>query len=764
MFKAPADWPGPGPIDLAQHDLPHVSSTTEWWYVNTHIITESGRSFALFASFFRILKSIHEVTKEREYAHSLTWALIDLDRKKYTEESLVDQDAPRLGLEKVNRGEGTSDPRLRRAIREVLEQGKVPRPDRMFKQPVHVGHRKLELDFDGNRFTKLADGRYSVELHHPEQHVGCNLVFALDRPVVRHGEGGVVSGAGGEDMFYYFCPRCTVTGSIMADGVSDAVKDGIGWYDHEFGLHSQHDVAPVGDDGKANKGGEGSEETAPEEDKEDIAWNWLSAQLDNGWDISAYDLFDLNRDEERVEWRAQIMGPDGSQQTLADFTLASSGEFVSTRTFNKYPTAWRLTVPAEDIDLQLTPAFEDQEFLTVISKPAFWEGSMRISGRFRGEAVTGVGFVERSGFFMIDNLDDFFSAVGVETRKSVREVIPLEPDYETARGLIASEERDEYMTGVDVQLFADYAIKPVREVTDRGGKSWRSYAALACCDVVGGDSRKYVQWLAMPELMHTGSLIVDDVQDKSTVRRGGPTAHMKHGDAIAINSGTACYFTGQKILVDDSMSDATKVLIYDLYFEALRAGHAGQALDLAGLDHMMPEVVESGDSALMEERVLAVHRLKTAAPAASLARMGAVVGGGSAEQVEGVGSFFESVGLAFQIIDDVLNLRGFRGNLKQCGEDISHGKITLPVARAMRMLPPETRQELWNIVRSMPEDAETVNRGIQIMEDCGAIDACESEAREIVEAAWKRLDPLLEDSLVKLNLRAFGWYILERHY
>ena len=67
------------------------------------------------------------------------------------------------------------------------------------------------------------------------------------------------------------------------------------------------------------------------------------------------------------------------------------------------------------------------------------------------------------------------------------------------------------MDGVDLEQYARTLIHPIREIIDRGGKAWRSYAALTCCDIVGGDSRKFVEWLAMPELMHVGSLIVDDV-------------------------------------------------------------------------------------------------------------------------------------------------------------------------------------------------------------------------------------------------------------
>jgi geranylgeranyl pyrophosphate synthase len=318
---------------------------------------------------------------------------------------------------------------------------------------------------------------------------------------------------------------------------------------------------------------------------------------------------------------------------------------------------------------------------------------------------------------------------------------------------------------VDLGVLANSLFKPIREIIDRGGKSWRSYAAMACCDVVGGDSRKFVQWLAVPELLHVGSLIVDDVQDRSIVRRGGPACHLIYGEPIAINAGTACYFLGQNLFQSVKVSDAAKLKLYDLYFEGMRGGHAGQALDLAGLEDIMPQVVESGDSTVAEQRILAVHRLKAAAPAAALSRMGAIIGGGSDEQIEAVGGFFEALGLAFQIIDDVLNLRGFTADLKSRGEDLSNGTVTFPVAKAMGMLPDKDhRMRIWETVRSKPTEGAVVKEVIDSLEACGAIQACVDQAGELVENAWTKAEPLLEDSLSKLMLRAFGWYVLERHY
>jgi geranylgeranyl pyrophosphate synthase len=144
--------------------------------------------------------------------------------------------------------------------------------------------------------------------------------------------------------------------------------------------------------------------------------------------------------------------------------------------------------------------------------------------------------------------------------------------------------------------------------------------------------------------------------------------------------------------------------------------------------------------------------------------MGGIAGGGSAEQVEGVGQYFDSLGLAFQIIDDVLNLRGFERELKQRGEDISQGKLTLPVVKALARLEPDASRALWLTVASQPTDPAVVAEAIDRIEKCGALDACVVQARGLLEDAWRRLDPLVEESQTKVMLRAFGWYVLERHY
>lgn len=742
-------WPASGPIDLAAHDLPHPQADTEWWYVNAHAEAADGRAFGVFAAFFRIISKRDEATGAITYAHSMTWAITDLATGRYLGESRVDDRAPELGLERLENGRGSKDDRLNRAMREMLERRQIPTPDRMFSAPVSVATDRLHVQYADGGFEKQADGSYRVTLAHHDGQTAAALTFAPQKRPCRHGDDGVVRGNAGEQMFYYFIPRCEVTGTLTLDGAPVELARAQGWYDHEFGGYVSAEAATEGE-------GEGA-------GIRDLGWNWTAIQLADGRDLTAYEIIDVKTHETVGNW-AVLVEADGTQRAIRDAAFAPAATWTSMRTFHAYPTTWRLTAPSIGLDLEVAAAVQDQELITVISKPAFWEGRCAARGTLGGERIEGLAYVERSGFENIDTLDDFFSAVGKQVRLSTARALPLEPTHDELRDLIATEDLGHYMEGVDRPSMAATLIAPIREIVDRGGKSWRSYAALACCDVVGGDSRQYAKWLAMPELMHVGSLIVDDVQDKSTVRRGGPCCHVVHGEPIAINSGTAAYFLTQNLLHSDDISERDQLRIYQLYFAAMRAGHAGQAIDLAGMAPLMPAAVERGETTELEGRILACHRLKTAAPAGCLARMGAVVGGGSDEQIAAVGEFFESVGLAFQIMDDVLNLRGFKGDLKQRGEDISNGVVTLPIAVAMARLPLADRAWLWATLQQRTTDALVIAKAVEMVTTCGALQACVDQARTLVEDGWAKAEPLLEPSLSRLMLRAFGWYVLERQY
>ena len=751
-----ADWPpSVGDIDLAVHDLPHESSQTEWWYLNTHFEDEAGNKYSAFAAFFRVVKHTDKDTGAKSYAHALNWALTDVTNKRYIQEVVLDKDSPAVIKKQLDQGV-IKDPRLERAYREMLDRGAVPLPDRMFSagRDAVVARGSLSVDLESAVLTKDASGNYVLTATKPGGAAGLELVFEPRKKAVRHGLNGVVKGHDGDDMFYYLIPRCAVRGHFTLDGVRRPVAaGGAGWYDHEFG-------------GKA-----------PEDNSVPVmnyAWNWAAVQLDDGSELSVAVLVDPRSKPQRLmESRAIVIARDGSRTQPADLEFTAwegAAPWTSVRTFNSYPTHWRVRMPSAGVDLELRATFDDQEFMTLIARPGFWEGRVEVRGTARGAAVTGVGYVERNGFQTLSELDAFFKAVGGETRKAVREVYPDVVSPAAAVALIATPETAWYTDGVDLEVFRRGIVEPVRYISDQGGKSWRSYGALACMDVVGGDSRKYVRWLSMPEFMHVGSLIVDDIEDRSEKRRGAPCAHIKYGEPTAINAGTAAYFQGQQMLLVPGLTPQQLNAIYDYYFAALRAGHAGQALDIAGLGYCMDDVIARGDLALAEARITAIHRLKTAVPAASLARMGALVGGGTQVQIEAIGRYYEAIGIAFQIMDDVLNLRGlYTGGadkvlgveLKVVGEDIMAGKVTFPVVKAIGLLPRADMAALWAVIRTAPQDRATVAAVIAKLEACGAIEACVTQSQTLVETAYAALEPTIPDSFSKLMLRAFGFFVCE---
>lgn len=272
-LSTPSDWPDADPIDLAIHDLPHASSTLEWWYVNGHARTDAGRELSLFASFFRTAIRRHEQTGAWSYAGALTWALVDPAARRYVRESLVDQHAPEIVHGELEQGLGIADPMLRRALMETVAKGSIPLPDLRLDTPCLVETTRLSLDYGGRRLEKQPDGDYVLQLCDARGETGCDLRFRLTKPVVRHGAEGVVQGKAGEQMFYYFSPRASLQGTLTLDGKSERIVEGSAWYDHEFG---------TSDDKQTRAGAVLGT----------VSWDWLSVQFEQGWELTIYCMVD----------------------------------------------------------------------------------------------------------------------------------------------------------------------------------------------------------------------------------------------------------------------------------------------------------------------------------------------------------------------------------------------------------------------------------------------------------------------------------------
>lgn len=201
-----------------------------------------------------------------------------------------------------------------------------------------------------------------------------------------------------------------------------------------------------------------------------------------------------------------------------------------------------------------------------------------------------------------------------------------------------------------------------------GGKRLRPILTLAAAEVCGGTSEQALSAAAAVEMVHTYSLIHDDLpaMDDDDLRRGKPTCHIAFGEAIAILAGDALLTHAFSVLAQSANSGRGLALVAELAAAAGPAGMvAGQVLDIAG-------------SGMQDfSQVTRIHRCKTGAMIRAAVRMGAIVAGAGAKIIAALTEYAESLGLAFQIIDDILDVTATSQQLgKNPGSDEKKGKQT----------------------------------------------------------------------------------------
>ena len=207
-----------------------------------------------------------------------------------------------------------------------------------------------------------------------------------------------------------------------------------------------------------------------------------------------------------------------------------------------------------------------------------------------------------------------------------------------------------------------------------GGKRIRPVLCLASCEAVGGKWRRSLGPACAIELVHTYSLIHDDLpcMDDDDYRRGKPACHRKFGEAIAVLAGDALLAHAFSVIA------ASKILpdgtVRGIVAELSRAGGpsfliAGQAADLAAQEKPLKSVQE----------LEGIHMRKTAALIAASVKIGALCGGATRAELRSIGRYGNAVGLAFQVVDDLLDATGSAKRMgKAVGKDAFLGKATYP--------------------------------------------------------------------------------------
>ncbi len=304
--------------------------------------------------------------------------------------------------------------------------------------------------------------------------------------------------------------------------------------------------------------------------------------------------------------------------------------------------------------------------------------------------------------------------------------------------------------------------EPIWDLLDRGGKRWRPFLFLLICETLGRDPAEFADFSVLIELVHNGSLMVDDIEDSSDLRRGQPCVHKKFGVDIAINAANAMYYLPLLAFLKNraGVEAETMLRAYEAYSQELINIHLGQGMDISWHRGM------ANADKISEDQYLQMCALKTGTLARLSARLAAIFCGSEEALTAKLGKLAECLGIGFQIQDDVLNLTAQSGKNQfveeYVGSDIIEGKRTIMVIHALHQSARAKR--LLELLNMHTRDRKLISEAIQILEDSGSIEYARGRAREIVSEAWEDVRDNLVASTAKETLANFILFAVERDY
>ena len=282
-------------------------------------------------------------------------------------------------------------------------------------------------------------------------------------------------------------------------------------------------------------------------------------------------------------------------------------------------------------------------------------------------------------------------------------------------------------------------------VISSGGKRLRPALCIMSYGAVGGkDMMKPVKVGAAFEIIHSATLVHDDINDQGEIRRGRKTLHKEYTVSKAIIAGDYMFAMGFRLLAAEAPQ------IVDYIVDASASMGAGEFVQ-KDFEHA---------SSVTEDDYIEIITGKTAKLFEASSKSGAAVANADGAMLEALGNFSHYIGLAFQIVDDTLDVTGDPHNTgKAVGTDLIEGKPTLPVIYAMQ--DPDKGPRLIELFEKADVTTDDVAEALELIRSTDSVDRCLSKAREYVDEAVRYMDSV-PDSIYKDALLDLASYIVRR--
>jgi octaprenyl-diphosphate synthase len=295
----------------------------------------------------------------------------------------------------------------------------------------------------------------------------------------------------------------------------------------------------------------------------------------------------------------------------------------------------------------------------------------------------------------------------------------------TAKEIFDLVRDDLVMVEQELARQSENAFEPVAEITGYllggGGKRLRPALLLLANRYAGERSEGAIRLAAVVELLHSATLIHDDVIDSADTRRGRPSANSRWGNHRSVLAGDWLYMQSFQMALEER-----NFRILDILIDLTQKMVEGELIQLAKI----------GRIDVTEEDALRLATYKTACLFSGCARLGAVLGGLDGEEEEALADYGRYAGLAFQMVDDLLD---FTASTKQLGKpvlsDLKEGKVTLPLIYAMENGHREARELVARVLEEKEFASVSPEKIVMLVQESGALDRARNLAHDYARRA-----------------------------
>ncbi|AXI56189.1 Octaprenyl diphosphate synthase (plasmid) [Pseudoseohaeicola sp. NH-UV-7] len=327
-------------------------------------------------------------------------------------------------------------------------------------------------------------------------------------------------------------------------------------------------------------------------------------------------------------------------------------------------------------------------------------------------------------------------------------MVPAKPHEQLARYLAG--ELDQVNALIRARMASEHAPR-IPEVTahlvEAGGKRLRPMLTLATAGLCNYDGPYHIHLAATVEFIHTATLLHDDVVDESAQRRGRPTANLLWDNQSSVLVGDYLFARSFQLMVETG-----SLRVLDILANAAATIAEGEVLQLTAAQNL----------ATSEDVYLKVVRGKTAALFSAATEVGGVIANAPEDQIKALFEYGDALGIAFQIVDDLLDYQGDTGATgKNIGDDFRERKLTLPVIKAVA-LADQTEREFWvrTIEKGKQQDGD-LSHALSLMKKHRTLEATRREAIDWADRAKSALTRL-PDHPIRTMLIDLADYVVER--